>query len=46
LKLTGRIVENVNMKAYAQAVRHQVYQLFDSLLAKHRDGKLRTNDWS
>lgn len=28
------------MKAYAQAVRHQVYQLFDSLLAKHRDGEL------
>lgn len=34
-----RIVENVNLKAYAQAIRHLVYVLFDSLLATHRDGK-------
>ncbi|WVQ79530.1 hypothetical protein IAT38_001629 [Cryptococcus sp. DSM 104549] len=30
------VVENVNMKAYAQATRHLVYVLFDSLLASHR----------
>ncbi|EAL20722.1 hypothetical protein CNBE0870 [Cryptococcus deneoformans B-3501A] len=31
------VVENVNIKAYAQAIRHLVYVLFDSLLATHRD---------
>ncbi|TXT13309.1 hypothetical protein VHUM_00676 [Vanrija humicola] len=31
------IVENVNMKAYAQSVRHQVYLLFDSFLTHHRE---------
>lgn len=35
----ARIVENVNMKAYAQGVRHQVYLLFDALLAGHRHGE-------
>ncbi|BEJ17350.1 hypothetical protein CspHIS471_0607510 [Cutaneotrichosporon sp. HIS471] len=30
------IVENVNMRAYPQGVRHQVYLLFDALLAGHR----------
>ncbi|WVR08275.1 hypothetical protein IAU60_005322 [Kwoniella sp. DSM 27419] len=30
------LVENVNMKSYAQAIRHSVYVLFDSLLATHR----------
>lgn len=29
------------MKAYAQSVRHQVYQLFDSFLDKHREGELQ-----
>jgi DNA repair/transcription protein MET18/MMS19 len=34
-------VENVNMKAYTQAVRHLVYQLFDSLLDRHRSGEFQ-----
>ena len=34
------VVENVNMKAYAQATRHLVYTLFDSLIATHRNGEL------
>ena len=33
------ICENVNMKAYTQVVRNQVYQLFDSFLASHRNGQ-------
>jgi hypothetical protein len=33
------VVEGVNMKAYTQAIRHQVYVLFDALLATHRKGK-------
>ncbi|KIR60191.1 DNA repair/transcription protein MET18/MMS19 [Cryptococcus bacillisporus CA1873] len=32
-----RVVEDVNIKAYAQSTRHLVYVLFDSLLATHRD---------
>jgi hypothetical protein len=32
------VVEQVNMKAYVQATRHLVYQLFDSFLALHRQG--------
>lgn len=32
------ICEGVNMKAYAQATRHLVYQVFDSFLANHRNG--------
>lgn len=39
-ELISSVVEQVNLKAYTQAVRHQVYVLFDSLLAKHRGGKL------
>lgn len=35
-----RIVENVNMRAYPQSTRHQVYLLVDALLAGHRSGKL------
>ncbi|KAL1408286.1 hypothetical protein Q8F55_005092 [Vanrija albida] len=35
------IVENVNMKAYTQSVRHQVYLLFDSFLTHHRDALKR-----
>ncbi|WWD20081.1 hypothetical protein CI109_104555 [Kwoniella shandongensis] len=30
------VVEDVNMKSYAQATRHLVYVLFDTLLATHR----------
>lgn len=30
------VVENVNMKAHVQAIRHLVYQIIDSLLALHR----------
>ncbi|RXK38054.1 hypothetical protein M231_04724, partial [Tremella mesenterica] len=30
------LVENVNMKAHVQAIRHLVYQILDSFLAKHR----------
>ena len=30
------ICDNVNMKAHVQAIRHLVYQVFDSLLALHR----------
>lgn len=36
LELTIRLCENVNMKAHVQAIRHLVYQVFDSLLALHR----------
>lgn len=31
------LCENVNMKAHVQAIRHLVYQVFDSLLALHRN---------
>lgn len=31
------------MRAYPQGVRHQVYQLFDVLLAGHRYGKSKTD---
>ena len=34
--LTVRLCDNVNMKAHVQAIRHLVYQVFDSLLALHR----------
>jgi DNA repair/transcription protein MET18/MMS19 len=37
-------VENVNMRAYPQGVRHQVYQLFDVLLAGHRYGESKDGD--
>jgi DNA repair/transcription protein MET18/MMS19 len=35
-ELTYRLCDNVNMKAHVQAIRHLVYQVFDSLLALHR----------
>lgn len=35
-----RVVDQINMKAYVQATRHLVYELFDSLLALHRSGEL------
>lgn len=34
--LIDRLCDNVNMKAHVQAIRHLVYQVFDSLLALHR----------